>query len=266
MKLRTLIAAGLLACALTVHTAAATVTVGGTTLPASTHTFVVNGCTYVPLRAVAQLLDPDAAVSWSSGTASVTSDVLNLTARPGEKWIVANGRYFYLPDGVKNVNGRLYVHIRVLAAAMGGAVRWDASTGNITVTRGSGAPAAPTYSDRDVYWLSRIISAESQGEPLLGKLAVGTVVLNRVASSQFPNTVYDVIFDKKWGVQFTPVANGTVYNTPTAESVIAARLCLEGARAAGSALYFLDPSQSSNFWVVHNRPYITTIGCHQFYA
>ena len=266
MKLRTLAAAGLLVCALTLHTAAAPIVVGGTELPASTHTFVVNNSTYVPLRAVAQLLAPDAVISWANGTATVSTPALTLTAKPGESWLCANGRYFYLPDGVKTVGGHLYVHVRVLAAAMGGSVHWNAATGAITVNRGSGVPAAATYSDSDVYWLSRIISAESQGEPLLGKLAVGTVVLNRVASSQFPNTVYDVIFDRKWAIQFTPVANGTIYATPTAESIIAAKLCLEGARAAGNALYFLDPSQSTNFWVVNNRPYITTIGCHQFYA
>lgn len=266
MKLRTLLLAGLLACALTISSAAATITVAGTALPSTVHTFVVNGSTYVPLRAVAQLLDPTASVTWKNGTAYVTSSKLSLSAKPGDCWIEANGRYFYLPDGVKLVNGSVMVHVRALASAMGGSVSWNSSTGAITVHRGSGAPAAASYSENDLYWLARIISAESQGEPMKGKIAVGTVVLNRVASSQFPNSVYDVIFDTQWGVQFTPVSNGTVYNTPTAESVIAAKLCLEGAREAGSALYFLDPSQSSNLWVMNNRTYVTTIGCHRFYA
>jgi N-acetylmuramoyl-L-alanine amidase len=87
-----------------------------------------------------------------------------------------------------------------------------------------------------------------------------------VASREFPNTVRGVIFDNRWGIQFTPVANGTIYQNPTQESIRAAKLCLEGARTAGNSLYFLNPAESSNFWVVNNRPYVTTIGSHSFYA
>ena len=135
----------------------------------------------------------------------------------------------------------------------------------MTLTPGSGRPAAAPYTEDDLYWMAHIISAESQGEPLLGKLAVGTVVLNRVASEEFPNTIYDVIFDRQWGVQFTPVANGTVYNEPTEESVLAAKLVLDGARAAGDSLYFLAPDLTNNHWIMENQTYVTTIGCHWFY-
>jgi len=266
-KFKRVLTAGVLACALTVGAAnAATVTVRGTSLPASAGTFLINDRTYVPLRTVAQMLDPTAEVSWNDGTARVRADGLELTATVGEKWMQANGRSFYLPDGVKLVNNKVMVHVRPLAQAMGGSVRWDARSRAVEVTAGNDAPAAPSYSEDDLYWLSRIISAESQGEPMEGKLAVGSVVLNRVASEEFPDTVYDVIFDRKWGVQFTPVANGTIYHTPTEESVEAAKLCLEGVRTAGDSLYFMNPAQSKNFWVMHNRPYVTTIGCHSFYA
>lgn len=125
---------------------------------------------------------------------------------------------------------------------------------------------ANNSSDSDaVYWLSRIISAESQGEPLEGKIAVGNVVLNRVKSSEFPNTIYGVIFDDRWGGQFEPVRNGTIYQTPTEESVEAAKLCLAGTNVVGDSLYFLAPALAQNFWIVENREYVTTIGCHEFY-
>lgn len=270
MKLKPMLAAGLLACTFTISTvSAATLTVAGEVLsPSAVHTFSLNDRTYVPLRAIAQLLDPSAEIGWDNATltASVTSETLNLTATMGQNWIQANGRYFYAADGVRIVNHSVMVPIRTLAAAMGGSVYWDPQTSDITVTRGSGHPGTAPYTEDEVYWLSRIISAESQGEPLLGKLAVGNVVLNRVASSEFPNTIYGVIFDRKWGIQFTPVANGAIYWEPTAESVIAAKLCLEGTKVAGNSLYFLDPSKSSNFWVMNNRSYVTTIGCHWFYA
>ena len=114
--------------------------------------------------------------------------------------------------------------------------------------------------------MSRIIYAESGAEPLRGQLAVGSVVMNRLAAAQYPNTIYGVIFDRKWGVQFTPVANGAIYKTPSAESIIAAKMILDGCRISGNALYFLDPRQASSFWIVENRQALFSIGCHDFYS
>ena len=117
----------------------------------------------------------------------------------------------------------------------------------------------------DLYWLSRIISAESCGESMEGQIAVGNVVLNRVASREFPDTIPGVIFDKVDGVQFEPVSNGTVYKTPTAQSVEAARRVLAGEQVIGKALYFYAPALSQGTWINANRTYYKTIGCHRFY-
>ncbi len=256
--------AGALMSALTLTPAAAlTVHIEGHDLSASS--FLENGTTYVSLRAAAQKLG-EVAVTWEDGTAQVAADGFSLTARPGDKWLEANGRGFYVKDGVLLRNGSVMVPVRVLANAMGGSVHWDSSSRVVRVFAGTGAVREPGYDADDLYWLSRIISAESRGEPMDGKLAVGTVVLNRVASADFPDTIYDVIFDRKWGVQFTPVSNGSIYNEPTQESVAAAKLVLEGVRVAGNSLYFLAPAQASSNWAVRNRPYVTTIGSHQFYA
>ncbi len=120
--------------------------------------------------------------------------------------------------------------------------------------------------NEDLYWLSRIIHSEAQGESYKGKVAVGNVILNRVNNSSFPNTVKGVVFDKQDGyIQFSPVIDGTIYNTPDAESVRAAREVLNGARPVGNALYFLNPRKSTNFWIVNNRRHMTTIGLHNFY-
>ncbi len=109
------------------------------------------------------------------------------------------------------------------------------------ITSGSGPilSGEQAYQADVVYWLSRIIYAESGNQPLDGKIAVGNVVLNRVASPRFPNSVYEVIFQRN---QFTPAANGSINRTPSAESVVAAKLCLDGANTAGSALYFVNPT------------------------
>ena len=109
----------------------------------------------------------------------------------------------------------------------------------------------PDYNREDkLYWLSRIISAESRGEPLEGQIAVGNVVLNRVDSPDFPDTIYGVIFDDRWGGQFTPVRNGTIYQEPTEQSIQAAKLCLEGVNVAKDSLYFLAPALTNNHWIL----------------
>lgn len=269
MKLRTLIAAGLTAACLTLPSAALTLQVDGVDQTARAKAAVIGGQTYVSLRAVSAMLNPDARVDWSNGTATVTAPGLSLAARPGDCYLQVNGGSVYLENGVQAVDGSVMVALRPLASAMGGSVDWDGSSCTASVKRGSGVPDAETagagYSQEDLYWLARIISAESRGEPFKGKLAVGTVVLNRVASPDFPDTVYGVIFDSRWGGQFTPVRNGTIYQEPTEESVQAARLCLQGAREAGDSLYFLNPALAANHWAMKNRPYVATIGNHWFY-
>lgn len=257
--------AGALTAALTLPASALTLKVDGQDRTTEARATLVEDTTYVSLRAVAAMLDDDVLVEWSGGAAAVSADDLSLTARPGDLYIQANGRCIYAQHGIRLINGVTMVPIRVLAEAMGGTVDWDGAARTVHLTTGNDVPASADYSEEDLYWLSRIISAESQGEPLLGKIAVGTVVLNRVASDEFPDTVKEVIFDSRWGGQFEPVRNGTVYNTPTEESVIAAKLCLEGARAAGNSLYFLAPGLTENHWVMENRTYVTTIGCHWFY-
>ena len=122
-----------------------------------------------------------------------------------------------------------------------------------------------SQADEDLYWLSRIISAESRGEPLLGQIAVGNVILNRVADASYPNSVKEVIFDRTHGVQFTPTVNGAIHQEPEPCSVLAAALALNGANIVGDSLYFFSPAQSAGNWITANRPYYTTIGGHQFH-
>lgn len=125
--------------------------------------------------------------------------------------------------------------------------------------------ADAAYDYEDLYWLARVISAEAKGESFTGQIGVGTVVLNRVRSKEFPNTVKGVVFDQKYGTQFTPVANGTIYQTPTASAVVAAKMCLDGYTLSSSVLYFLNPRIATSSWIVQNRKYAFRIGNHDFY-
>lgn len=225
---------------------------------------VIGGTTYVSLRTLAEILVPSAQVSWRDGSAWVEGKNICIEARPGASYLTVNDRVFYVPQGIRNESGSVLVPLRTLSETLGSKVSWSVEDGVVLVP-GSGVPQPAPYREDEVYWLSRIISAESRGESLEGKLAVGTVVLNRVASEEFPNTIYGVIFDREWGVQFQPVANGTVYDEPTMESILAAKMVLEGARVAGDSLYFLAPELTSNHWIMENREFVTTIGVHWFY-
>ena len=125
--------------------------------------------------------------------------------------------------------------------------------------------SANTYDNDAIYWLSRIIEAEASGEPYKGKVAVGEVILNRVESKDFPNTIWTVIFDDNFGIQFEPVANGTIYNTPSAESIKAAKEALNGSNFSKNSLYFLNPTIASSNWITKNREFCMTIANHDFY-
>lgn len=236
-----------------------------------------SGVTYVPLRAFSDYIG-EFRITWNNTTrtAIVQDENLKITAKVGNYYITANGDR--ISSTVPNVliSNRIYVPIRSISQAMGLDVAWN---GNRRIASVSGdyhtADAVPPVDDdsiaesvnqEDLYWLSRIIHAESQGEPMAGKIAVGTVVLNRVASDQYPDSVYDVIFDRKYGTQFTPVATGTIYNDPSAESIEAARRCLLGERTDSRILFFVNEKLAPNNWMSKNRTYILTIGNHKFYA
>ena len=229
---------------------------------------ILQSVTYVPLRKFCNLF-ADCEISWNAktSTATVKTKDLTMTVQSGAIYITANGHYFYTVGEVRNLGGHLYVPIRPLARALALSVNWNAKQRHVELAReGNVRAVAPaTYNKDELYWLSRIISAEAKGEPLLGQIAVGNVVLNRVDSPSYPNTIYGVIFDRKYGTQFSPVSLGTIYQAPSASAVIAAKICLEGYRISDQILFFLNPRIATNHWIEQARPYAFTIGNHQFY-
>ena len=115
--------------------------------------------------------------------------------------------------------------------------------------------------DEDTYQLARIIHAEAKGESYSGKLAVGNVVLNRVSSDQFPNTIEGVIFQSG---QFSPVMDGSIYNKPSNDAIKAAKELREGKRIFGTdVLFFYNPKTSTSDWIF-TRETVTQIGNHVF--
>lgn len=122
--------------------------------------------------------------------------------------------------------------------------------------------ASKSNSSSDLQLMARAINGEARGEPYEGQVAVGAVILNRVKSPQFPNTITGVIYQSG---AFTAVADGQI-NVPIKEGstvLKAAQDALNGWNPSGGAIYYFNPSTATNKWI-WSRPLIKTIGKHRF--
>jgi hypothetical protein len=229
---------------------------------------IIDDVTYVPLRSFSELMGAEK-IEWNDKTKTATVKKYNMKANVSQStpYIEASGRYFYLSNPLKNINDRIFLPVRIAAKLFCVDVDWNSSSRTVMLksTNKQFLSGSEYYNSDDLYWLSRIINAEASGESLRGKIAVGNVVINRRASKSYPNTIYGVIFDRKNGTQFSPVAIGTIYKTPNAESVIAAKICLEGYTLSDSILFFMNPRIATNNWISKNRPFAFRIGNHNFY-
>ncbi len=258
---------------LSIHANAETpidITVNGTYIQVDSAPVIENGRTLVPVRSVSNALVFDD-VTWD-GTAkkvTVSGNGTEITLKIGEKTAIVNGKKQQMDTAAKIINDRTYVPIRFVSEAMGADVDWNHKLYTVEIVKKDiSVPAHAVntdYTRDDLDWLAKIVHAEAQGESLEGKVAVANVILNRIESKEFPNSVYEVVFDRKYGVQFTPVVNGAIYNNPAQESYKAAKQALYGKDAAGKSLYFCNPRTSSSSWIIRNRPFYKSIGNHDFF-
>lgn len=112
----------------------------------------------------------------------------------------------------------------------------------------------------DLNLLARVVYGEARGEPYAGQVAVAAVVLNRVKSSSFPNTISGVVYQSG---AFTAVSDGQINLNPNTTAYNAARDALNGWDPSGGAIYYFNPSTATNAWI-WSRPHIVTIGKHRF--
>ena len=248
--------------------------------------FIVNGTTYVPIRFISNALNVDK-TEWNQNSQSVTIKNDNKTIV-----LFVNKNYGYINNNYKSLSGspilknnRTFVPLRLISETFEANVNWDSKNYTVSITMpnnnisinkpsnntssssNSSSTSKPSNNnsssnstnlgianiDDATYWLARIIEAEASGEPYKGNVAVGEVILNRVQANEFPNTIWGVIFDDTYAIQFEPVANGTIYNTPSSESIKAAKEALNGSNYAGDSLYFLNPQKAASNWIVKNR-------------
>jgi len=224
---------------------------------------IIDSTTYVGFREFSERCGASS-IKWndSEKTASATfNDLLTVYCDYKNGNIIANSAKVDCSSPILIINSRMYVPIRAISSAIDKEVSWDAKTFTVNV---NDKRNINTVGD-DLYWLSRIINAEAGTEPMDGKIAVGNVVLNRVKCPDYPDNIRDVIFDTEYGVQFTPTANGTVYEEPSKESIAAAIRCLNGENNIGDALFFVNPELAENTWVQDNCNLIDSIGEHSFY-
>ena len=130
----------------------------------------------------------------------------------------------------------------------------DKENTNISYAAGS--------NNSDIQLMARAIIGEARGEPYEGQVAVGAVILNRVKSSQFPNTIAGVIYQTG---AFTAVADGQI-NVPIDEGSTvykAARDAMNGWDPTGGCIYYFNPDTATNKWI-WSRPHVKTIGKHRF--
>lgn len=167
-----------------------TLTVNGKAL--SEPAVMMNGILYLPLEAFAASLG-NAKVNYNSSTKTATLSMsgLYLSATDAGFVTYANDRaLFGFSPNVVMSNGKMYIPASTLTKALGVSVK--SQTNSAVTVSGSYTPlthASKFYREDEVYWLSKIISAESSGESLIGQIAVGDVIMNRVKSNLYPNTI-----------------------------------------------------------------------------
>lgn len=117
-----------------------------------------------------------------------------------------------------------------------------------------------SYSNTDVTLLARLIYGEARGENFTGQVAVGAVVMNRVKSSSFPNTISGVIYQP---YAFTAVADGQINFSPDATAIRAAKQAMNGYDPTYGAIYYYNPAIATSTWIFSRKTTIT-IGNHVF--
>lgn len=166
---------------------------------------------------------------------------------PGDTYIIKNG------DTLSQIANRYGISLYALRRANN---KWD----NLiypgqklylpgVVTTVQAAPAVIPYTSSDLDLLARLIRAEAENQPYNAKVAVGAVVVNRVQSSEWPNTIRDVIYHRPGGYyQFTPVLNGAISRAATDVDYKAAYDALHGIDPTNGAIFYFDDS-SANQWL-----------------
>ena len=173
-------------------------------------------------------------------------------------------RWGYYTGSVDGIYGSLTVSaVKKFQQKNGLTVDGIAGTKTLTamgITSGSSSSGSSSNNSSNLNLLARVIYGEARGEPYTGQVAVGAVILNRVKSSKFPNTISGVVYQSG---AFDAVADGQVNMNPDSTAKKAAQDALNGWDPSYGAIYYFNPSTATNKWI-WSRPLTVTIGKHRF--
>lgn len=180
-----------------------------------------------------------------------------------------NGRYIYAPEGWEQSEDGIMLEAEAAAKILGLGLKREGESFVVDISRSALLPGGESYYelhyDMDMlYWLPQIIHAEAYQQPMAGLIGVGNVVMNRMESEKFPNSITNVIFDREHVIQFEPVENGSIKAEADERAKIAAYLCLEGCNTVGDSLFFVNPAYGSH-WFDTQLELTHVIGEHNFY-
>lgn len=237
----------------------------------SARAYVSGQAVFLPPEAVCAAARLSMSWSEDGGTLTLSVPGAVLTGHKDDGYFEADGRYIYAPDGWLVKGDVLYLPSDAVERLFGVKInvsekrdRLELSTDKLTVISGGANYYELNYDAELLYWLPQIINAEAKFEPLAGQIGVGNVVMNRLRSPDFPDTIFEVIYDTEHTVQFEPISTGGIFQEPTEQATIAAYLCLEGYSTVGGSLYFVNPEFGSG-WFDSSLELVETIGHHNFY-
>lgn len=174
------------------------------------------------------------------------------TVRPGDTLFLLAKRFNTSVAAIKNINGLWQDKIKINQKL------WIPAENNPNQV--SRSYSRYNLSNDDLYLMARAVYSEARGESYTGQVAIAAVILNRLDSPDFPNTVSGVIF-QPWA--FTAVHDGQFWLTPNTTAVRAVRDAVNGWDPTNGALYYWNPQTATNEWI-WSRPIIKQIGKHVF--
>lgn len=229
-----------------------------------------EGLVFVPLREFVEHLGGRVEYHPAERRITVTRGSVTMVLSPDSPEAAVNGEVQALPAPPINVDGRVFFPARFVAEALGDSVEWIAQRSVLAVSssyvddaatgpEGYGDRAAViSYTEEELELLVRVINAEAYDEPYEGMVAVGAVVVNRVRSPAWPNTIYEVLTQPG---QFAVIANGHVYRQVRPEAYLAAMDALRGVDPTNGALFFFNPRKTGK---TPGSEILVTIGNHAF--
>ena len=234
------------------------IVINGNIIKTPVNAFLENDTTYVPIRAIAEALGAEVLWNDETKTATVSKEEASIDFPVGEE----GGAILYLDT--------TFVPVRAVSEKLGCEVRWDDVYYQVWIS----APEIVipeekinySYSNPEILMIAKVLKCECGSSTFEGKLAVANVILNRVKNNQFPNSIEEVIYDRRYGsVQFSIAYNGRLDKAePNKECYLAAKCALNGADVATDCLFF-QADYVKDSWMDKNREKAASFGGNTFF-